>query len=347
LPTDNFNWFSDNTITYYACYTSQRIISAETQDEHIFGNECTVKDFNCSFHDSIIVWKRDVIHSCPFKMVGSGKFQAAGIFLKDDSLKLAFQFKNIENHCGQELIYTSEGLYLNYNEEAKNELRLEVENIGHDGKTYADLALADNDYKYLITIEEFRKSYLQECRNFILILNMLELTENKYIKLPDYKNNEIILFTANDQIYLPTCIDINEIKIIKSDDCYEDVPVKFKLGRDTLVGFLSRELIIRIDSKQTCNNFAKYIELKTSEVTLEYRKTNISILKTNSLKYNNINFLNINLQQNLSHSLLVLDGINVLKQFRDTTFSEVERDPALTYAVFHNNKVSVKSLERN
>ena len=280
-------------------------------------------------------------------MVGSGKFQAAGIFLKDDSLKLAFQFKNIENHCGQELIYTSEGLYLNYNEEAKNELRLEVENIGHDGKTYADLALADNDYKYLITIEEFRKSYLQECRNFILILNMLELTENKYIKLPDYKNNEIILFTANDQIYLPTCIDINEIKIIKSDDCYEDVPVKFKLGRDTLVGFLSRELIIRIDSKQTCNNFAKYIELKTSEVTLEYRKTNISILKTNSLKYNNINFLNINLQQNLSHSLLVLDGINVLKQFRDTTFSEVERDPALTYAVFHNNKVSVKSLERN
>jgi hypothetical protein len=344
LPSDNFNWFSDNTITYYACYTSQRIISAETLDEHIFGNECTVKDFNCSFHDSIIVWKRDVIHSCPFKMVGSGKFQAAGIFLKDDSLKLAFQFKNIENHCGQELIYTSEGLYLNYNEEAKNELRLEVENIGHDGKTYADLALADNDYKYLITIEEFRKSYLQECRNFISILNVLELTENKYIKLPDYKNNEIILFTANDQIYLPTCIDINEIEIIKSDNCYEDVPVKFKLGRDTLVGFLTRELIIRIDSKQTCNNFAKYIELKTSEVTLKYEKTNISILETNSLKYNNINFLNINLQQNLSHSLLVLDGINVLKQFRDTTFSEIERDPALTYAVFHNNKVSDKSF---
>jgi hypothetical protein len=344
LPTDNFGWFSDNTITYYACYTSQRIISAETQDEHIFGNECTVKDFNCSFHDSIIVWKRDVIHTCPFKMVGSGTFLASGIILKDDNLKLAFQFKNIETHCEQELILTSEGLYLNYNEEAKVDLHLEVENIGHDGKTYADLALADNDYKYLITIEEFRKNFLQECRNFISVLNVLELSENKYIKLPDYKNNEIILFTANDQIYLPTCVDVNEFEIINSDKCYEDVPIKFKLGKEKVIGFLTRELIIRIDSRQVCNNFAKYIELRNSDLTIVYEKTNISLLKTNSLKFNHINFLNINLQQNLTHSSLVLEGINVLKQFRDTSFTEIERDPSLTYAVFHNNKASNKAF---
>ena len=51
------------------------------------------------------------MHSCPFKRIALGTFDSFGIYFKEKTLKLGFQFNRFGTHCGTEFILITEDLY--------------------------------------------------------------------------------------------------------------------------------------------------------------------------------------------------------------------------------------------
>ncbi len=94
------------------CYVSLKFIAESNLNSHIFNGICKVSDWSCRLHDSIIVWRRVVVKSCPFKLVSDSYVFTSGPYFLDKIQKLGFQFKSIESYCNVDMIRTTEGLYL-------------------------------------------------------------------------------------------------------------------------------------------------------------------------------------------------------------------------------------------
>ena len=69
---DEYSWMQDITKSFAHCYVSPKFIAESDLNSHIFNGKCKVSDWFCKMHDSIIVWHRDVIHACPFKIISLG-----------------------------------------------------------------------------------------------------------------------------------------------------------------------------------------------------------------------------------------------------------------------------------
>ncbi len=104
FPPDQFSWFTDSTKTFSHCYVSPRVIAESTENSHIFTSNCKVSDWFCVLMDSIVVWDKSVVHTCPFKRVSIGYFDAVGIIITERSQKLGLQFTAIENYCDSDFL---------------------------------------------------------------------------------------------------------------------------------------------------------------------------------------------------------------------------------------------------
>ena len=103
------------------------------------------------------------------------------------------------------------------------------------------------------------KSNFQICNLFKSIINIYQMLNNKYTKLTDIHNNQIIIYNNFGELLIPQCIAIKEIEIQnKLSFCYADIPIKFLVNNVTTTGFLTDNGIIKIHSEQISWNI--YIE---------------------------------------------------------------------------------------
>ena len=109
---DEYSWMQDVIKSFAHCYVSPKFISESDLNSHIFNGICKVADWSCRLHDSIIVWHRDVVQTCPFKLISDSYIFTSGPHFLDKKQKLGFQFKSIESHCNVDMIRTTEGLYM-------------------------------------------------------------------------------------------------------------------------------------------------------------------------------------------------------------------------------------------
>ena len=271
FPPDDYSWLRDSTKTFAHCYVSPKMIAESDLESHIFTGFCKVSDWFCVLHDSIVVWGKEVVHSCPFRKISDGYFDASGLLITERNQKLGFQFKRFENHCGLEFILSTEGLYLA--PLVKDLPVLEKFESFVDTRGLMDLALADEDYKSFEILDEERKILLKECKLFVSLLNVFSLSDDKFLRTHDFKNNEVILYTSVGQVFHPRCTKVDEISLITNASCYEDIPVSFVMGQGKIVetGFVNKERIVKAHSKNIrCSHLPRYIKLLYLKKTMPF-----------------------------------------------------------------------------
>ncbi len=124
---------------------------------------------------------------------------------------------------------------------ASNLVNLEKFDTYVDTRGLLDLNLADEDFRAIDLIMDKKATLLRECNLFRTQLNLFSLAENSFLRIKDFKKNELILYTLGSQIYKPRCVKISKIKLVKSDNCYKYIPIQFYLNSYWKNGFLTND----------------------------------------------------------------------------------------------------------
>ena len=153
---EKFQWLKQIEQVGYNCYLEPRVISSQSPNDNLFGVQsppCRALSFFCQLPDSIIIWSRDVIHTCPYEIIGRSSFDLLEqniLVSRNDSL--LFQIHDHESTCNGMVYSTTEGLYL---VEAINMKSFRVGKL--DLRSVQDLTLADLDYRSLKEIQATKK----------------------------------------------------------------------------------------------------------------------------------------------------------------------------------------------
>jgi len=316
FPKDRYTWLRTFTDTFSHCYFSPRMIAESNENSRIFTDSCKVKDFYCILGDSVVVWNKEVIHSCPFKRIAFGTFDSFGIYFKEKTLKLGFQFKRFETHCGTEFILTTEGLYL-----APLTPRLPVFDSFDsfsDTRGIIDLALADEDFRAFELLEDERMILLRECNIFSSMVKIFSVMEDLFLRFRDFKNYEVILYSKGGQVYKPKCVKISSITISNSTKCFLDIPVSFVLGKWVKQGFLTHDRIIRAYSAVTdCVFEPKYISLPYISKTVVVYGNKITLLNNSEITYQKFDFFDELSFKDYSHVDSLVNGVDIIGQIHN------------------------------
>ena len=153
------------------------------------------------------------------------------------------------------------------------------------------------------------------CKLFKADLEVFRLSDNKFIRLRDDNNNLLILFSSNNAINVPTCVDVNDFFIkAQTEFCYRDIPISFQLEEKEINGFLTEELIlIKSSSHVPCTDTTKTIRFPPLKliVTINNKKINTEHVDFRSVRVNPRmkNFIGLNFH----HSQQVIDGVNSIE----------------------------------
>jgi hypothetical protein len=319
FPPDDYSWFRDTTTSFAHCYVSNRMIAENDLNSHVFNGFCKVSDWFCSLKDSIIVWHRDVVHTCPFKRVSNGHFKSNGNYFIESTQKLGLQFKKYETNCDVDMILTTEGLYI---APLISELRkLEMFKDFSDTKGLIDLLLADEDFKILENLEDEKYILFKNCMNFQTILKLFSKVNDEFIRLVDYQDKEIIFYSFANQVFLPRCIKIANINLISLKECYEDIPLTFILNNKLEKGFLTKERVIRLYSKPiTCTNFPVYLPLPSLNKTIVSFNQRIDLVDSKNVRFDKFDYYDHSLFKNLSHIDSLINGVDILGQIHNLSY---------------------------
>jgi len=316
FPPDEFSWFSDSTKTFSHCYVSPRIIAESNINSHIFTSNCKVSDWSCLLKDSIVVWHRDVVQACGFKRISVGNFDAAGTILMEKTQKLGLQVKRIESHCDSNFIYTTEGLYL-----APITKKLPIIDTFEsfaDTRGLMDLALADEDYRALELINDEKMILNRECNLFLVILKLFSKANDEYLRVKDFRNNELILYTFAGQIYQPKCVKVDTIRVTKMVKCFKDIPIQFYLNKYIENGFLTKDRIIKAHSDLSiCQNVPLFVKIPKVNKTLISFHGESNLWDTKDVTFAKFDFYDQITYKNYSHIDGLVNGVDIIGQMHN------------------------------
>ncbi len=359
--TADYKWFSTTTVTEYECHITPRTLSAKKLDDNLFGTMCKAKDLYCRLDDSIMVWDESVMHKCPFSKIVQMefKFNIENAVAYNMTEKLLFQLLPVEKHCETDMIPTQEGLYLiDISSKGKELSRNFAERMAKmskpvlkyplDTNDVSDLTLANMDFDHYIDLKNYATVKNQQCNNFISLLNIISGLEDVFTKAYIRDSGEIILYSTGGNIILPKCIPVSNVQVLeRTKECYEDLPVTFKLNENvTMNGFLTKSIIlVKFSKKIECYEQSKakryvmgngdiLIQEKNS-VRLDRKSKTISILHRDTDIFN----------PNFHHSVLITNGVDTSAYIPD--LSEVEEISGMFLVAPNENYRTTNLLETN
>jgi hypothetical protein len=214
-------------------------------------------------------------------------------------------------------LVTTEGLYIAPISNAKFAL-LDSYQSFVDSRALMDLQLADEDYRSLEVIEDEKIILKRECNIFLSQLKIFSLLENEFLRTKDFKNNDLILFTSNGQVYKPKCVKIDNIILVDSELCYKDIPIKFYVSGFWKNGFLTNDRIIRaVSSLIPCSNLPKFINIPLYNQTISYYQ-GISRLTNNiNVIYESFDFYDDIKYKNYTHIDGLVNGVDIIGQIHN------------------------------
>jgi len=185
--------------------------------------------------------------------------------------------------------------------------------------TINDLILTDSDFKtrQLLVIDKMINQNI--CKLQQTIIRSFKSHIDTYHMIP-IQSNPMILYSTGQNVYIPTCQIINEIVLIEqTENCYNDIPIKFLFNNQTRYGYLTSNLIIKDTSSiKLCNLINELIILPKSKRIIErihnkinvITQTNENILKLTltAIDTNTINF---------KHNPQIANGIDIISIFKN------------------------------
>jgi hypothetical protein len=330
-PVIKYEWLKPNDYISYKCEMFHRTIVGEKEDSVLFPNTvsstpCHVQDYFCKTSDSVIIWNPDVIHKCPFEYVQSGSFEYEDNLLIDRKQSILFQVISSETACDIDMLVTSEGLYLTNNTKALN-----FPNATRDVKIINDFMLSETDFNkedtYIQLQNMLQKSNLKFCYLYLAYLKLFAKIDDKFFTFTDFYGNEVVLYSNQNTIFIPSCMHVPYINIIEQTKaCYEDFPIAFNYDNKTVNAFLTTDNIIRATSKQIpCENLKQHIFLKQGTRILQKRGYKITLESTRGYQKIKLNLQEQNLGRiNFLHNYHIIQSVNILKQFQEITTIQEE-----------------------
>jgi hypothetical protein len=288
--------------TGYNCMFSKRAIEAHSSKVQLFqtSNRCTAMDLYCKLHDSLIVWKNDIIHTCPYERLYdidmhkkneltyySPKYNML-ISINNDS-------KTHDSHtpstCVNGIVIkeTNEGLYVHIipriiksgytypiDFRASNDIddmipksNLSFENLNSRN----DLMITTIDANTERNIETLAMLSNAICEMNINTLKLFAMQDDTFMLLDTFNSGLVPLYTHNGLVFLPKCRNISRIEIdMTTSLCYADIPIIIvdKETKNESSVFLTSSGVIRKSSRLiSCENLARYIQLPNGIVLMQ------------------------------------------------------------------------------
>ncbi len=150
-------------------------------------------------------------------------------------------------------------------------------------KDIQDLALADGDCVLTKNFELFGSLGRTLCHQIITTIKLFAKLENEFLKIYDRKNNPFILYTKNQNVYIPACIIIKEItNLSNTRNCYADIPIQLKFKNETKNAFLRYDNIISKTSKQfDFELINSLVNIENSNYSIKRSKITNNIIQQN------------------------------------------------------------------
>jgi len=330
-PIIKYSWLQAESNTWPECQLYQKRLIAPTYKSKILLEEsttCYPLDLQCKQRNSIMVWSNHSVNICPYKVVRLINLDLFDNVLVSDMENKMFQITNEEKICDNIHVYnTAEGFQLTTDSKA-----LQLESANSNIKIIDGLLLAEIDFNKRQIIELivniFQSSNSKLCQLFKSIANIYSKIDDEYFKINDFNGNEAILYSDQGLIYVPQCLNINQIEIInETKNCFKDIPIKTQIKNRTIIAFLTQDKIIRLFSKeQSCNNNKLTIHLNNKTIVKENNKVIIKNEEIHDKIDINIQWYNISkINHMVKHDEIIINSINLLNEsFSLTTKNEIE-----------------------
>ena len=331
----SYVWLESRKHEEYNCETHERILTAKNENDLLFGNadglnSCKTTDFFCYKLDYIVVWNKDILHKCPYEIItvnssslkaydpeydfmfaeNIGKTSNIGIISPEENLY--FSLTTVEYVCNTLVVGTNEGIYLTS--------PTFIKNFRHHAiilKDVSDIAVADKDFTIFQDSIHKKKLYESMCFLFMNTIKVFSMHQNQYISLLDRKGKNIVLYSTNENIYIPNCFEISQISVHETtENCFKDVPISFTNQNRSINGFLQNNRIITRNSIQiSCdslsNNFV-FVD-KYSRIRRNGKNNYLETVHENTIQ--KIDFSDLNLMDpNFHHNHALIESIDVLEE---------------------------------
>ena len=67
---EKYSWWSTNWVSTYRCGFRKRHIDAVSLNNNIFNSHCKPLHMRCVLPKSTVVWRPNILHTCPFEVIG-------------------------------------------------------------------------------------------------------------------------------------------------------------------------------------------------------------------------------------------------------------------------------------
>jgi len=142
------------------------------------------------------------------------------------------------------LYETTTGLLINTNKPIG---KLAFSDINNSRENSEKLIITEEDERAYEIFRSLKLLEEKDCNYMAGILNILKCREDTYLRFQTTESKDIILYLDNCMIFIPTCININEIEIVhknQTQNNWRDLEVMFKLNNESRYGWLTDSNVI-------------------------------------------------------------------------------------------------------
>jgi hypothetical protein len=186
------------------------------------------------------------------------------------------------------------------------------------------------------------------CHMYKSFLTIFSKTDDEFFTFVDFNGNEAILYSDDGKIYVPKCLDIQEIDILdNTKNCFKDFAVTFQYKNKTMSGFLTKEGIIKTTSKLVgCTNLKQTLFLRNSNRVMEKDQNRVSIKEAYDYIKLDFNLQHENVSRmNFEHDIDVMTGVDILgKTLQIVAHSEDEVLLHTQVDSYHETKTDFENL---
>jgi hypothetical protein len=252
----SFSYLEHRKFEVINCLLEERFITADFKDERLFGSlTCKAFDGSCALSSSFIVWDPKAADRYSLTYITStNTTKVEGNFLVSDDDNYIFNIidRLKVQTCGNiEFYKTNQDLFITLDENALNLPKPQDDFIDIN-----KIKLAEEDMLNYKNYESQRHLAYEICITLKNMLRIASLKENKFFSILDSKENEIILYSTQNQVFLVKCFKLINTSIIfmesdsNQDLCEPHLTVNFTFINRNFTAYLDYNNILRPLSKK-------------------------------------------------------------------------------------------------
>ncbi|CAF1049097.1 unnamed protein product [Brachionus calyciflorus] len=183
--------------------------------------------------------------------------------------------------------------------------------------------LAETDYvRYTLEdkmYNEHERNLMKSCALFSNQLRILASFDEMFYITSDFNGNKLIVYSKNNVLYIPSCLEINTFSIKHTNTCYIDLPVNVEINNKYISLFLTKNNFLKGFSKEVhCSLINDRFILTSEKLSIVRVGTEIKIFNLSNVIEREIHLDHYNLSSlNFFHHKEITNGFDNSKYFEE------------------------------